>query len=142
MIPAVEAMLTKAAGPPALRVLRSAGIMTCTEWKTDLRLTSMQRSKSRSVVSSTGLDLYVAPALLMMKFTPPNAFSVAASAASQSARFVTSPAGQWTVTVQVEELARPLALTVDVDGLAASCVDLVRDGLTGLVDLRGVLVTA
>jgi len=102
----------------------------------------MQRSKSRSVVSSTGLDLYVAPALLMMKFTPPNAFSVAASAASQSARFVTSPAGQWTVTVQVEELARPLALTVDVDGLAASCVDLVRDGLTGLVDLRGVLVTA
>lgn len=71
MIPAVEAMLMTAAGPPAFVVFSRTGTATCTEWKMDLRLTSMQRSKSASVVCSTGLDLYVAPALLMTKLRPP-----------------------------------------------------------------------
>jgi hypothetical protein len=58
----------------------------------DLRLTSLTLSKSASVVSSTGLDAYVAPALLMTKLTPPNAAVVSARRFSHAARFVTSPA--------------------------------------------------
>lgn len=94
MMPAVDATVTTAAGPPLSRVLRSAGTMTCTEWKIDLRFTSLTLSKSASVVSRTGLEAYVAPALLMTKLTPPNAAFVSARRFSHAARFVTSPVGQ------------------------------------------------